>query len=78
MSLKNNVLSPRADQLIEDGFNVLTYENDTDISQPIVRHVDATLIQFHFCFRGSATFHFNQRTYSQEKNRNSMGRSITP
>ncbi len=64
MSLKNNVLSPRADQLIEDGFNVLTYENDTDISQPIVRHVDATLIQFHFCFRGSATFHFNQRTYS--------------
>ncbi|MDA0780188.1 MAG: AraC family transcriptional regulator [Bacteroidetes bacterium] len=64
MSLKNNVLSPRADQLIEDGFHVLTYENDADISQPIVRHVDASLIQFHFCFRGSATFHFNQRTYN--------------
>ena len=64
MPLKNNVLSPRADQLIEDGFHVLTYENDADISQPIVRHVDASLIQFHFCFRGSATFHFNQRTYN--------------
>ena len=64
MSLKNNVLSPRADQLIEDGFHVLTYENETDISQPIVRHVDASLIQFHFCFRGNATFHFNQRTYN--------------
>lgn len=64
MSLKNNVLSPRADQLIEDGFHVLTYENDADISQPIVRHVDASLIQFHFCFRGSATFYFNQRTYN--------------
>ena len=64
MSLKNNVLSPRADQLIEDGFHVLTYENETDISQPIVRHVDASLIQFHFCFRGNATFHFNQRTHN--------------
>ena len=64
MSLKSNVLSPRANQLIEDGFYVLTYENDADISQPIARHVDASLIQFHFCFRGSATFHFNQRTYS--------------
>ena len=64
MSLKSNVLSPRANQLIEDGFHVLTYENDADISQPIARHVDASLIQFHFCFRGSATFHFNQRTYS--------------
>ena len=64
MSLKSNVLSPRVNQLIEDGFYVLTYENDADISQPITRHVDASLIQFHFCFRGSATFHFNQRTYS--------------
>jgi len=64
MSLKNNDLRPRADQLIEDGFFVLTYENDSDTTQPIVRHVDASLIQFHFCFRGSATFHFNQRSYS--------------
>ena len=64
MSLKNNDLRPRADQLIEDAFFVLTYENDSDTTQPIVRHVDASLIQFHFCFRGSATFHFNQHSYS--------------
>jgi len=64
MLSENNVLSPEVDQLIEEGFCVLTYENNRDTSQPIVRHVDASLIQFHFCFRGSATFHFNQRTYS--------------
>lgn len=64
MSLENNVLSPRLDQHIEDGFHVLAYENNADTSKPIVRHVDASLIQFHFCFRGSASFHFNQRAYS--------------
>lgn len=64
MSLENNVLSPRLDQHIEDGFHVLAHENNADTSKPIVRHVDANLIQFHFCFRGSASFHFNQRTYS--------------
>ena len=64
MEKENNALRPRTDQVIEEGFNVLTYENDTDTTQAIIRHVDASLIQFHFCFRGSAHFNFNQRTYS--------------
>ncbi len=63
MSVENNALRPQLDQLIEEGFCVLTYENNTKDTQRIVRHVDASLIQFHFCFRGSATFNFNQRTY---------------
>jgi AraC-like DNA-binding protein len=64
MSLENNDLRPNVNQLIEEGFYVLTHENTSDSTQPIVRHVDASLIQFHFCFRGSASFHFNQRMYS--------------
>jgi len=64
MEKENNALRPRTDQVIEEGFNVLTYENDTDTTQAIIRYVDASLIQFHFCFRGSAHFNFNQRTYS--------------
>jgi len=64
MNTENNALRPVIDQTIEEGFDVLTYENGTDKKQHVVRHVDASLIQFHFCFRGSATFHFNARTYS--------------
>ena len=64
MAIENNALRPKIDQTIEDGFYVLTHENETDQKQQIVRHVDASLIQFHFCFRGSATFYFNVRTYS--------------
>lgn len=60
---KNNALSPRIEQLIEEGFSVLTYDNSSPDSQSIVRHVDASLIQFHFCFKGSTTFNFNQGTY---------------
>ena len=64
MAKENNALRPRTDQLIEDGFYILTYDNTAIDTQHIVRHVDASLIQFHFCFRGSATFNFNQRSYS--------------
>ena len=64
MTTENNALRPKIDQTIETGFDVLTHENETDKKQHVIRHVDASLIQFHFCFRGSATFHFNERTYS--------------
>lgn len=60
---KNTALSPQIEQLIEDGFSVLTYENTANAPKTIVRHVDASLIQFHFCFKGSAVFNFNQGGY---------------
>lgn len=63
MQKENTALRPKINQQIEDGFFVLTYENTSDTPQAITRFVDASLIQFHFCFRGSATFHFNQRSY---------------
>lgn len=64
MQKENIALSPRIEQEIEEGFFVLTYENTTDHLQTITRFVDASLLQFHFCFRGSATFNFNKRTYN--------------
>jgi hypothetical protein len=50
MNTENNALCPVIDQTIEAGFDVLTYENETDKKQHVVRHVDASLIQFHFLF----------------------------
>lgn len=64
MPKENTALRSKINQEIEDGFFVLTYENSHETSQVITRFVDASLIQFHFCFRGSATFHFNERSYS--------------
>lgn len=63
MPKENTALRPKINQEIENGFFVLTYENASEKSQVISRFVDASLIQFHFCFRGSATFHFNERSY---------------
>ena len=63
MLKENTALRPKINQEIENGFFVLTYENASEKSQVISRFVDASLIQFHFCFRGSATFHFNERSY---------------
>ena len=64
MAFENNALRPKIDLAIEPGFNILTHENETEKKRQVLRQVDASLIQFHFCFKGSAIFHFNERKYS--------------
>lgn len=50
--------------LIEDGFFVLKIQNDTAERKKIIREIDSTFIQFHFCLKGSAKFVFNKGNYA--------------
>ncbi|MCH1384707.1 MAG: AraC family transcriptional regulator [Flavobacteriaceae bacterium] len=49
---------------IENGFWVLQYDNTTKEEQQVTREVDVNCIQFHFCFKGKASFFFNNGTYT--------------
>ncbi|SHI53728.1 transcriptional regulator, AraC family [Pseudozobellia thermophila] len=52
--------------LIEDGFFVLKIQNDGVRKQKVVREIDSSFIQFHFCLKGSAKFIFNEGRYALE------------
>ena len=52
--------------LIEDGFFVLKIQNDGAKVQKVVRHIDSSFIQFHFCLKGNAKFIFNEGRYALE------------
>ncbi|WP_353776921.1 helix-turn-helix domain-containing protein [Winogradskyella sp. 3972H.M.0a.05] len=49
---------------IEDGFLVLTFQNQSNAVQTLERHIDSRFIQFHFCLRGSIDFQFNNGNYT--------------
>ena len=49
---------------IETGFLVLQYDNSSSSEQAVSREVDVNCIQFHFCFKGGASFFFNNGTYT--------------
>jgi len=48
---------------IDEGFFVLTYQNEKDIIETIEREINNSFIQFHFCIKGSTAFIFNKGTY---------------
>ncbi|WP_052172474.1 helix-turn-helix transcriptional regulator [Psychroserpens jangbogonensis] len=48
---------------LDDGFFVLTYQNDTNEVQIAEREIDSSFIQFHFCVKGSSEFIFNNGAY---------------
>ena len=50
--------------MIEDGFYVLRFQNDSDETSHFERKVDVDLIQFHFGVKGRAKFIFNQGRYA--------------
>lgn len=50
--------------IIEDGFFVLTYKNETDAVEVIEREIDSSYIQFHFCTKGHSIFIFNNGRYT--------------
>ena len=50
--------------LIEDGFYVLKLQNDDNVVQKVVREIDSSFIQFHFCLKGRAKFIFNEGRYA--------------
>ncbi len=51
---------------IEDGFYVFKIQNDTPNLKQVVREIDSSFIQFHFCLKGNAKFVFNDGRYALE------------
>lgn len=49
--------------LIEDGFFILKFNNETTDNQLFKRDVNSNYIQFHFCVKGSGSFSFNNGNY---------------
>ncbi len=57
--------------VIETGFFILKFNNETSDSQVFAREVNSNFVQFHFCIKGSAIFTFNEGNYNlplQEEN----------
>ncbi|WP_435412994.1 helix-turn-helix transcriptional regulator [Psychroserpens mesophilus] len=48
---------------LDDGFFVLTYQNESHTIQIVEREIDSRFIQFHFCVKGSSEFIFNNGNY---------------
>lgn len=66
MEDKNIAQGSFQEVLIEDGFFVLKIQNDSAEIQKVVREIDSSFIQFHFCLKGSAKFIFNDGRYALE------------
>ena len=49
---------------VDDGFFVLTHQNETDRTKIIEREIDSSFIQFHFCLKGTSKFNFNNGNYT--------------
>lgn len=64
MDFQENVAqSFYGETVIEPGFFILKFNNETDENQTFKREVSSNFIQFHFCVKGSAIFNFNEGNY---------------
>ena len=61
---KKNVAQSSFDETkVENGFLVLTYKNDGNETQSLVKEINSDYIQFHYCVKGSSKFVFNEGRY---------------
>ena len=61
---KNVAKSSFNETQVEDGFLVLTYQNESHEIQQVTRDINRDFIQFHFCIKGSCKFNFNEGRYT--------------
>jgi AraC-like DNA-binding protein len=61
---KNNAERSFKEVIIEDGFKILTHQNNSDDSETLIENTHRDFIQFHFCMKGSAKFNFNEGNYT--------------
>ena len=64
MEVENVAKGSFEETQIEDGFLVLTYQNESDGIEVIQRKIDSNYIQFHFCLKGASKFIFNEGRYA--------------
>ncbi|GFZ83229.1 AraC family transcriptional regulator [Aquaticitalea lipolytica] len=62
--VKNVARGTFSETKIDDGFFVLTYQNENIYTEVIERAIDSSFIQFHFCLKGSSKFIFNEGRYA--------------
>lgn len=51
------------ESLLEEGFYMFRFKNNSSEVQKAYRHIGQNYIQFHFCAKGTSTFLFNQGNY---------------
>lgn len=61
--IKNNAISPPDFRVLEQGFVLHFCQNETTDNQKVEKKIEKNYIQFHFCIKGKASFHFNQGRY---------------
>jgi len=62
--IKNVVKRSFKEIVVEDGFSVLTFQNESNMAQSVERDIDSSYIQFHFCVKGTSKFVFNEGKYT--------------
>lgn len=50
--------------IIESGFKLITYKNESDSTRALEKSIDSSFIQLHFCLKGNTQFCFNNNTYN--------------
>ena len=60
---KNIAKGSFLETVIESGFVVMTYQNESSEIQLLEKEIDSSFIQFHFCLKGQCQFVFNNGTY---------------
>jgi AraC-like DNA-binding protein len=63
-TLKNVARGTFNETKVDDGFFVLSYQNESQLVEMLEREIDSSFIQFHFCIKGAATFLFNKGSYT--------------
>ena len=61
---KNIAVGSVEETEIENGFFVLKLQNETDQVQCVIRKIDSSYIQFHYCIKGASKFNFNDSNYA--------------
>ena len=54
--LKNVAKGSFLETLIDNGFYILTFQNNTNDIKIVEREIDSSYIQFHFCIKGLCAF----------------------
>ncbi|RKF03550.1 AraC family transcriptional regulator [Tenacibaculum lutimaris] len=61
---KNIAESTFREVLLEKGFFVLKFQNNSDETEFFKRDIDNSYIQLHYCVKGNCKFHFNNNSYT--------------
>lgn len=61
---KNNAEGSFDETEIEKGFYIIKYLNENDDKQRVIRDIDSSYIQYHFCLKGAVLFNFNNGSYT--------------